>query len=211
MESKKTFTRTMLQEECGVVEVNDSYFVRDVFKQKSKKQVITKTYPSLMIQKSWSNKKKCFRPHYIGLTVSLYNYKTSKYINMSFAKLRMIWELGEVEMGKVIDHIDTNPLNNQLSNLRLLSEKENQKNRKLWKQFESIEELEGKSPKEISIMIQERIDEAKQLQREFKYLEYKKKQFQENNDEKGQSIIDSIIKNWSKYDSISKQEILKSL
>ena len=159
MESKKTFTKTMLQEECGVIEVNNFYFVRDVFKKKANKRVVTQTMPTLMIQKSWSKKDQCYKPSYIGLTVSLYNYKTGKYLNMSFAKLRMIWELGEVEMGKVIDHIDTNPLNNELSNLRVLTERENQENRKSWKKFESMDEIEGKSYAQIKEMIENRIKE----------------------------------------------------
>lgn len=159
MESKKTFTKTMLQEECGVIEVNNFYFVRDVYKKKANKRVVTQTMPTLMIQKSWSKKDQCYKPSYIGLTVSLYNYKTGKYLNMSFAKLRMIWELGEVEMGKVIDHIDTNPLNNELSNLRVLTERENQENRKSWKKFESMDEIEGKSYAQIKEMIENRIKE----------------------------------------------------
>ena len=153
MESKKVFTKEMLMEECGVVEVNNFYFVRDVFKKKANKRVIVQTMPTLMVQKVWDKKRGVFKPHYIGLTVSLYNYKTGKYVNMSFAKLRMIWELGEVPMGMVIDHIDTNPLNNELSNLRLLTEKENQDNRKKWKMFESIDIIEGKSFAEIKKMI----------------------------------------------------------
>ena len=159
MESKKTFTKAMLQEECGVIEVNDFYFVRDVFKKKANKRVVTHTMPTLMIQKLYDKKTDTYKPGYVGLTVSLYNYKTGKYINMSFAKLRMIWELGEVEMGKVIDHIDTNPLNNNLSNLRLLTEKENRANKAKWKKFESMDEIEGKSYAQIKEMIENRIKE----------------------------------------------------
>ena len=157
MESKKIFTKQMLMEECGVTKVKDDYFVRDVYKVKSKKRAIIKTKPSLMIQ-TFDKNDGSKGIHYIGLIVSLYNYKTKKYVSMSFAKLRMIWELGEVPMGQVIDHIDTNPLNNRLWNLRLLTEEENQKNRKVWKQF-TLDEIKDKTVDELRQMISDRIFE----------------------------------------------------
>lgn len=157
MESKKVFTKAMLQEECGVIDVTDDSFVRDVYKVKAKKQIRTVTKPTLMIQKSQQADGK-FKVHYIGLTVSLYNYKTKKYVNMPFSKLRWIWEHGECPMGVCIDHIDTNPLNNKLWNLRLLSEKENHENKKVWKQFE-FEEICGKSVEELCLMISNKMTE----------------------------------------------------
>ena len=95
------------------------------------------------------------RLSYIGLTVSLYNYKTKKYVNMPFSKLRWIWEYGECPMGVCINHIDTNPLNNEMGNLRLLTEKENQQNRKVWKQF-TFDDVKGKGVDELRGMIEEK-------------------------------------------------------
>lgn len=171
MESKKVFTKQMLIEECGVIDVTEDSFVRDVYKIKAKKQVRTVTKPTLMFQMRCSQK---LNNHdkklgYIGLTVSLYNYKTKKYINMPFSKLRWIWEYGECPMGVCIDHIDTNPLNNSLFNLRLLTERENQENRKVWKQF-TIEDVKGKSVEEIRQMISDKINEEfeKKLWENFK-------------------------------------------
>lgn len=65
-------------------------------------------------------------------------------------------------MGKVIDHIDTNPLNNDLSNLRLVDEQDNRANKKRWKQF-TLEEVKDKSVDELREMIAQRIEEYKDV------------------------------------------------
>lgn len=156
MESKKVFTRAMLQEECGITNVTESYFEREVHKVRANKDFKIITYPTLCVQKTKDKE----RVHYISLTTSIYNYKTGKYVTLPFHKLRWIWQFGEIEMGKVLDHIDTNPLNNDLSNLRLVDEQDNRANKKCWKQF-TLEEVKDKSVDELREMIAQRIEEYK--------------------------------------------------
>lgn len=158
MESKKVFTRAMLQEECGITNVTETYFTKEVHKVRANKDVKMTTYPTLSLQKTKDKK----RVHYISLTTSLYNYKTKKYISLPFHKMRYIWEYGSCPMGVTIDHIDTNPLNNDLSNLRMITESENQDNRKRWKQF-TLEEVEGKTINQLKEMIAQRIEEYKDV------------------------------------------------
>lgn len=156
MESRKVFTRAMLQEECGIVEVNDFTFTRDVYKEKAKKRVITVTQPSLRFD--LTKDKQIAR--YVNAVVSLYNYKTKKYVSMPYSKLRYVWEYGSCPIDVEIDHIDTNPLNNRLDNLRAVSLSTNQSNRKNWKPF-LVEEIKGKSVKDVCNMIAQRIEEYK--------------------------------------------------
>ena len=149
MESKKVFTKQMLMEECGVISVGYNQFERCVYKEKQGKTVYTTTVPTIAITKSkngeWAN--------YIGLQVSLYNYKTKKYVNMPFSKLVYIWHNDECPMGVVVDHIDTNPMNNKPDNLRLLKQDSNLKdNRKDWRRF-PLKEVKGKSIPELDQMI----------------------------------------------------------
>ena len=177
MESKKVFTKAMLQEECGIVEVNDFTFTRDVYKQKAKKKVVTVTSPSIRFD--LTKDKQVAR--YMNAIVSLYNYKTGKYVNISFHKLRWIWEYGECPMGVEIDHIDTNPLNNKLDNLRIGSSSDNQSNRKCWKPF-LLEEVKGKTVEEVCKMIAQIIEEYKdnpyneQVKKEKKELKAKERE-----------------------------------
>ena len=49
MESKKVFTKAMLQEECGITNVTESYFEKEVHKVRANKDVKMTTYPTLCI------------------------------------------------------------------------------------------------------------------------------------------------------------------
>ena len=61
------------------------------------------------------------------------NYKCITINKRSYKLHRVIWKLvyGEDPMDAVIDHVDRDPLNNKLSNLRLLSHSENNHNEKV--------------------------------------------------------------------------------
>ena len=70
------------------------------------------------------------------------------------------WHYGEVPIGYEIDHINTNPFDNRIENLRLTTRAENFANKKNWKMF-TVDEIEGKSIPEIRQMIFNRIEEYK--------------------------------------------------
>lgn len=97
---------------------------------------------------------------YIGAVISLYIPQTQSYLTLSLPKIVYAWHKGSVPIGYEIDHIDTNPLNNSIENLRLVSIKENQKNRKNWPMF-TLEEISNKTIKEVKEMIDQRIEEYK--------------------------------------------------
>lgn len=97
---------------------------------------------------------------YIGAVISLYIPQTKSYLTVSLPKIVYAWHKGSVPIGYEIDHIDTNSLNNNIENLRLVSTKENQKNIKKWPMF-TLEEIENKTIQEVKEMIDQRIEEYK--------------------------------------------------
>ena len=61
----------------------------------------------------------------------LYNYETKKYISYTKQQLLYIWYKGDIPKGYDIDHIDNNPLNNDINNLQLITRAENLRKRKV--------------------------------------------------------------------------------
>lgn len=73
-------------------------------------------------------------PHKKYIRVYVWDYETNK--NVSKRLHRLVWETfcGEIPEGMQIDHIDGNPANNKLDNLRLVTPKENSNNpNTIWK------------------------------------------------------------------------------
>ena len=57
--------------------------------------------------------------------IAFYNYKTHKMALMSYQSFLYAWFIGDVPVGYDVDHIDGNTLNNDISNLQLLTRKDN--------------------------------------------------------------------------------------
>ena len=74
---------------------------------------------------------------YDGRYVERGMWKDDKYKHILMH--RFIWELknGEIPEGYFVDHVDRNPLNNQIGNLRLATRKENARNRRKQKNNKS--------------------------------------------------------------------------
>lgn len=182
--SKKELTKAML-EELGVVDVlGDRILIRDTGRTRGMYVECDNRaiYPSLSKQ---TDKKGNLR--YISTTICIYNPKEKSYKSFSHHKLLWAWHYGYCPDGYEIDHINTNPLDNRLENLRLVSLSENGKNRRKWKMF-TMEEISNKSVEEVKNMIDKRIEEYEdnpyyeQVKKEKKEL--KRKQREETKEER---------------------------
>ena len=154
MESKVLLTRQLL-EQCGVTDIQPDYFVRSDRQLIRSRQTNIITTPTIAKCKSKQGDLR-----YISLCVSLWDSLNHKYINTQYHRMVWAWHYGEVPVGYEIDHINTNPFDNRIENLRLTTRTENFNNKKNWKMF-TVDEIENKSISEIRQMIFDRIEEYK--------------------------------------------------
>ena len=115
--SKVTKSKQFLQDVCRVREIDGKLYVD------KPRAGLTPIY-------TWTQATK----HKYGKTcvyeyVALYNYEKHKMILMGLHSMLYAWYKGEVPAGYDVDHIDNNPLNNDLDNLQLLTHQENLRKR----------------------------------------------------------------------------------
>ena len=159
MNSYKLLTKEELQDNYRITEVDtdEQMFTKVKYDRKHKCDITFIQRPSVGFQKNVKG-----NVRYTTCVCSLFNYSTKKYITIPFAKLVFIWTYGICPLGVVIDHIDTNPFNNSIDNLRVISDNENcHANKKTWK-YPTYEEMKGKSLNELKEMINELIEKAKE-------------------------------------------------
>lgn len=89
------------------------------FYQTTVRAGIKEIKPFVNVQKHKYGKTLCYE------IVAMYSYKTHKQVMMSYHSFLYAWFKGEVPAGYDVDHIDGDPLNNDLDNLQLLTRKEN--------------------------------------------------------------------------------------
>lgn len=70
---------------------------------------------------------------YVVCQVSLYGGKSENYLRLPFSKMVYAWHHGQTSVDKVIDHINQNPLDCRIENLREVDEFWNtSKNARVW-------------------------------------------------------------------------------
>lgn len=137
MQAKTPLTREQLEEDFKIVSVYDTEITKSYIPENRPGVIKEQTLrPTLNIQRS----RKTGRVKYVSWIVSLYDFTHKRYRSIPVHKLIYAWHLGECQAGKVIDHIDCNPLNNNILNLREVSEEENRANRRKY-QYPDAEEL----------------------------------------------------------------------
>lgn len=78
-----------------------------------------------------SKKRHIYGKDVVYLTVSLYNYETKKAESYTAQQIYYIWAHGSIPKGYDIDHIDGDTFNNDISNLKAITRKENLAKRKV--------------------------------------------------------------------------------
>lgn len=111
--SKITKTRKLFEEDCRVFCINEKFY------QERAKKGLTELKPFISTAKHKYGKDLSYE------LINVYNFNLHKYMLVSYHSFLYAWYKGEVPVGYDVDHIDGDTLNNDLSNLQLLTREEN--------------------------------------------------------------------------------------
>lgn len=132
--NRTTKSKKMLMENC-LIEYQDGKFY-----QMTKKVGQKELKPFILVKNHKYGKSQIYE------YIAFYNYKTHKMALMSYQSFLYAWFIGDVPVGYDVDHIDGNTLNNDISNLQLLTRKDNLAKRQIqanqYKHSNNIKESE---------------------------------------------------------------------
>ncbi len=111
--NRTTKSKEVLENDCLIT------YMYGKFYQQTKKAGLKELKPFVLVKNHKYGKNTIYE------YIAFYNYKTHKMAFMSYHSFLYAWFIGEVPAGYDVDHIDGDTLNNDVTNLQLLTRKEN--------------------------------------------------------------------------------------
>lgn len=100
----------------GIIDVDENGIIA-AFTRQNKGVKLLNAYKTTCKHKYGNNRE--------YMIVTVWDRLKNKYVTTTLHRLMWIWHKGSIPNGYEVDHIDNNTLNNTLSNLQMLSKKDN--------------------------------------------------------------------------------------